>query len=136
MDAARTRGYLLYLRGGLWRAQGRPDLALADYRESLVLDPGRPNTLNNFAWLVATREVPGREGLAEHALSAAAKALEATGLAAHRDTLACALALTGRFGEAAAEERRALSGRTGKAAMRARLAGFLASPPRDCTGAE
>lgn len=89
------------LRGKIREQAGEYDLALRDYQEAVRLESDNPLALNNLAWLLATApEAKLRDG--RRAVEAAARAVEleeATDWDSI-DTLAAALAESGKFSEA------------------------------------
>jgi len=120
--------------------QGRAAEAVAEWRETLRLDPTALAAMNNLAWLLATAEDPAARSPGE-AVALAEKAAEATGRgnASVLDTLAAAYAAAGRREDAAATARLGIevAQRSGEATlareMGERLAryqgGGTASPP-------
>ncbi|MCC9609268.1 tetratricopeptide repeat protein [Blastopirellula sp. JC732] len=46
--------YFYYNRGYACEIAGRYDLAVADYEQTIALDPAYPDAKNNLAWLLAT----------------------------------------------------------------------------------
>ena len=137
--------YVLSLRGGLWERRRAFSQASADYLKAMKEFPERPGAYNSFAWLVATRIFPERQSYKNDALEAANRAVSIRKHSDYLDTLACTYALVGDFDNAAAAERAALEKlreeaphdyQKVRAVFQARLAGFTASVPKDCTGEE
>jgi hypothetical protein len=126
-----TLGYALSLRAKLWERQARYDRAISDYQTSMQRYQGS-SVYNNFAWLVATREVPRRKQLQQEALTAAARAVSMWPTANYRDTLACVHALQGDWPEAVKYETEAIS-ETGGSPYKRRLRMFERDH-KDCTG--
>lgn len=80
---------------------GDPAGAIAAYDRVLDLDPDRLEAANNLAWLLATTPDPDlRDG--ERAVTLARRTVKRLRVPASLDTLAAALAETGRFDEAVA----------------------------------
>jgi spermidine synthase len=89
---------------------GRFDEALSELRTALRLDPEQAQPAMRAALLLATR--PGASpGDADEAVGLARRAVKLTGAqdAAALETLAAALAAAGRFGDAVAEQGRAVA---------------------------
>jgi tetratricopeptide (TPR) repeat protein len=131
-----TLSYVITLRAGVWKRRGDLERAAQDFERAIQMAPLRPLAMNNFAWMVATKAFPSRERYRQEALGDATKAVELQRIPNYLDTLACAQAYAGAFKAAATTERAALTAQPGEAGFAARLSGFTASPPRDCTGAE
>lgn len=92
---------LAHFHRGMARSKlGQTKEAIADYEEALTLDSSMAAAMNNLAWILATGEKEFRDG--ERAVALATKARELTGDqdSAILDTLAAALAETGKFREA------------------------------------
>lgn len=138
MSRDETFGYALGLRASIWETLGKYDSALSDYREAIKLYPQEHAYYNNFAWVVATKQLSNRKQLQKAALEASEHATTITRTANYLDTLACVYALTGDFKKAITLESEAVKTASGRdeAAFRERLAGFLKPKPKDCTGAE
>ncbi len=132
MTREETIAYALQLRPKLWQRRGHYDEAILDYQTALMLYGGSTG-YNNFAWLVATRDVSGRQKLQNAALFAAEKALSISPKPNYRDTLACVYALLGHFDRALKEEERAVNDQP-DASFKEREERFRLKPPRDCTG--
>jgi spermidine synthase len=79
---------------------GDPEAAVRHYREALALQPGRVETLNDLAWLLATGDPRVRD--AEESVRIAQQLIQATPEPDPNalDTLAAAYAAAGRFPEA------------------------------------
>jgi tetratricopeptide (TPR) repeat protein len=122
----------LSLRPKLWQRRERYDDAIRDYQAALMLYGGATG-YNNFAWLVATRNVSGRAQLEKAALFAAENAVAIYPKPNYRDTLACVYALGGNFDRALEEEEIAVRGQP-DADFKMREARFKMKPPHDCTG--
>jgi hypothetical protein len=124
------------LRGSLWERQSNYEKALLDYKQAIADFPERPGNQNNFAWLVATKNLSQRRELLPSALAAAVKASEARVDANVLDTLACIYALAGNFDKAIETEMHAVDAATeeDKTAFERRLNKFRAEPRSDCTG--
>jgi tetratricopeptide (TPR) repeat protein len=132
MTRDETIAYALTLRPKLWERREHYEDAVRDYQTGLMLYGGATG-YNNFAWLVATREVSGRKQLQKAALFAAEKAVAILPKPNYRDTLACVYALSGDFDRAFEEEQRAVNDDP-QDDFKARKERFRAKPPRDCTG--
>jgi tetratricopeptide (TPR) repeat protein len=131
MSRDETIGYALSLRAKLWERQAQYERAISDYRAAFKLYGGS-SAYNNFAWLVATRQVPGRKDLQAEALSSAQKAISMWPSANYEDTLACVFALQQNFAKASDVELQAIDD-TPKATYKHRLEMFE-KEHRDCTG--
>jgi protein O-mannosyl-transferase len=106
--------------------KGRTAEAIAQYQRALQIQPVNPETQNNLAWLLATcPEAPLRDG--NKAVELARQANELTGgeNPVMLQTLAAALAETGRFPEAVETSQRAL--RLAEAQSNTGLAGQIRS---------
>ena len=91
----------LMTRGIHWARLGQWQMAVADFRASLALEPNRASTANELAWCLASR--PGR-GNEDEAIRWARKAVELVPSDPdYRNTLGAALYRAGRFAEAAVE---------------------------------
>jgi tetratricopeptide (TPR) repeat protein len=106
--------------GRMLAEKGRIPEAVLQYRISLRLEPNRPGTLNNLAWLLATHpDARNRDGA--EAVRLADRACELTGRreAVLLGTLAAAYAEANRFPDAvkAAEEAIALARASGAQAL-------------------
>jgi tetratricopeptide (TPR) repeat protein len=135
MNRKETLGYALSLRATLWERNKQYDMALSDYQSAMTLEPNSPIGYNDFAWLVATKEVPQRTQLKAEALKAAQRAVSIAPNPNHWDTLACAYALVGDYSTAIRLETNAVN-EYRKASFQTRLAQFKAEHPKDCTGAD
>ena len=60
-------GYALTLRALLWENQKLYESAISDYRAASKLYPQAPVSYNNFAWLIATKEVSDRKKFQQEA---------------------------------------------------------------------
>jgi tetratricopeptide (TPR) repeat protein len=93
----------------LLSGQGKTTEAIEWYRRGLKLRPTQLDSLNNLAWLLATRpdQAPGD---ANEAIRCARQACEATGykVPVFLDTLGAAYAAAGRFSEAVATAQKAV----------------------------
>jgi tetratricopeptide (TPR) repeat protein len=134
MSREQTMGYALSLRAETWSKRQIYDRALADFRSAMQMYPESPLSYNNFAWMIATRDMPNREMLAADALNAALKATSIENIANYMDTLACVYALKGDFPQALKIENEALAKSPGNTDFEARLSLFNRSA--DCTGAK
>jgi tetratricopeptide (TPR) repeat protein len=108
LEPANARFWLM--RGFAYEGKEAWSQASADYRHAAALDPTDAYAHNALAWILATCPDPKiRDGRA--ALSAATRACGLTKWKVPQpiDTLACALAETGRFREASARMRMAIS---------------------------
>jgi tetratricopeptide (TPR) repeat protein len=81
-------------------AQGRPDEAVAHYREALLRDADHPTATNNLAWLLATSRDPNVRSPAEAVAHAERAALRDGSDPRVLDTLAAAYAAAGRSEDA------------------------------------
>ncbi|HEY4357367.1 MAG TPA: hypothetical protein VGN16_16570 [Acidobacteriaceae bacterium] len=127
MTREQTMGYALYLRADIWSERRIYDRALGDFRSAMKMDPEDGESYNNFAWMIATKDVPKRSMLVDEALAAA---ITSTTLDAdHYGTLACVYALKGEFLLALHAESKARS-----PGHEARLSLFRRSS--NCTGLE
>ncbi len=99
-----------YNLGQACAGQGKSDAAIGRFREALRLQPDWPAPLNDLGWLLATH-VDGRyrDGREAIKLTERAAALTRRRDAGMLDTLAAAYAEAGRFAEAEATGREALS---------------------------
>jgi tetratricopeptide (TPR) repeat protein len=80
--------------------QGRPDEAVAFYREALNRDEDHPAATNNLAWLLATSRDPTVRDPAEAVAHAERAALRDSSDPRTLDTLAAAYAAAGRYDDA------------------------------------
>jgi tetratricopeptide (TPR) repeat protein len=135
MSRGETLGYALSLRASLWERKQQYELALADYRATMTLEPHSPIGYNGFAWLVATKEFFRPAALRDEAMKTARTAVSISPSPNHLDTLACTFALFGDYKSAIAQEAKAVS-ESSKPSFRERLAHFRETPPKDCTGAD
>lgn len=87
---------------------GRPAEAEQELRDALARRPSDPVLLNNLAWMLATDPQPAA-GDAEEAVALAERAVQLAGDAEDYDTLAAALAASGRFEDAHRAALRALN---------------------------
>ena len=136
MSREQTISYVLRLRASLWSSRGEISKAFDDYREAIRLFPGHPVANNGWAWLVATKNLPGRETYKAEALKAANQAVSIRRIPDYLDTLACVHAFLGNFELAAQHEEEALKGEPSSADFLRRLEQFRSTPPKDCTGDE
>ncbi len=113
------------LLGRSLAAAGRPGEAVTELREAARLAPQDPAALNDLAWVLATGPEPRPEEAVDIAERAASMTAENDPEVL--DTLAAAYASAGRFPEAAATARRAitLAEGAGNADLAARLRGSL-----------
>ena len=132
MTRDETVAYALTLRPKLWERRAHYDESLHDYQTALMLYGGATG-YNNFAWLVATHNVSGRNQLQQAALFAAEKAVTIFPKPNYRDTLACVYALRGNFDRALQEETKAVDEEPQHDFLK-RIERFKMKPPRDCTG--
>jgi tetratricopeptide (TPR) repeat protein len=136
MTRQETLGYALTLRASLWETSGLYGSANSDYREAMKLYPQAPGSYNNFAWMIATKEMPGRKKLEQDALVAAEHAVTIARKPNYLDTLACVCALQGNFQQAIKYESEAAAGDSRNSSFQERLAQFKSPNPKDCTGAK
>jgi tetratricopeptide (TPR) repeat protein len=134
MSRTETLGYAFTLRAALWRGHGQYANAIADYREAMRLYPQSPDPYNNFAWTIATREIPDRKLLQNDALVAAEQAIIISRRPNYLDTLACVNALMGNFSQAIKYQSEALAEDPRNDSFQERLALFKIQ--KDCTGAK
>jgi tetratricopeptide (TPR) repeat protein len=134
MTHDQTKAYLFFVRALIWKKRQNYERAVADYRRATTLDPTQPDPLNNVAWMIATRDFPGRQNEKQFALSAATQAVAIRPSANQLDTLACTHALNGDFAQAATVQARAIVADPDNSEFRERLAMFQGLSPRDCTG--
>ncbi len=107
-------------RGKTFLRMKRVDKASVDFAEALRLAPENPEVLNGLAWTKATDPAAGaRDGKA--AVELARKALKLDPRSTIRDTLAAALAESGDFAAAVAEETKVLEDKTIGKEQRAKL---------------
>jgi hypothetical protein len=128
--------YVLTIRGYSWKRRGLPLTGLSDFRRAMSLAPGWPDGFNDFAWLIATRNVPTRKRYVAEALTAARTAVSLDRTPDRLDTLACAQALSGDFSAAKETESEAISGagEDERGTFSKRRGLFQSSVPTDCTG--
>jgi tetratricopeptide (TPR) repeat protein len=134
MTRQETLGYALTLRASQWEAQRLFDSAVSDYRHAMKLYPQAPVSYNNFAWMIATKEVSDRKTLQSDALAAANHAVTIARKANYLDTLACVYALGGDFQRAIIYQSEAVAKDQRNSAFQERLALFRNQ--KDCTGAK
>jgi tetratricopeptide (TPR) repeat protein len=120
--------------GGVLASQGLYQEAVEQFEAVLRLDPEHRDACNNLAWILATcPEASVRDGERAVRLARDAMARSPAGTVATLDTLAAALAATGKFSEAAATLRSALESpevqSAAAARLRARLALYEAARP-------
>lgn len=144
MSRREIMGYAANLRAPLWKSQKQYLRALVDYQKDMRDRPYHPAGFNNFAWLVATVDLPERQSYRAEALKAAtqaitlqreagAPALTRKDLANYLDTLACVYAYAGDFTSASTTESEAIS-ISAEPDFRQRLERFKGATPADCTG--
>lgn len=133
LSREQTMGYALALRAEMWSERQIYDRALDDFRSAMQMYPEASLPYNNFAWMIATKNVPGRKMLVTDALNAATKATSIEDTANYMDTLACVYALKGDFVKAIKIEDKALEVSPGNTDFEVRLSLFHKSA--DCTGA-
>jgi len=115
--AMKPIGRTHYLIGSLLLAQGKRAEAIAEYKQSIELEPELPPALNDLAWILATAPEAGlRDG--SEAVKVAERACQAS-LSPNPQfigTLAAAYAEAGRFPEAisAAERAKDLAAKQGR----------------------
>lgn len=136
MTRSETLGYALTLRAELWKDRGLYESALSDFRGAMKLYPQAPISHNNFAWLIATREVPNRKKLQQEALAAAERTIAIAREPNYLDTLACVHALMGNFPQAIKLQYEAVANAPGNSEFKERLKQFTSPTPKDCTGAK
>lgn len=85
----RWRGTALTCQGNIHAAQGQVAAAETAYRAALALQPDRPDTLNNLAWLLHEQSQPGDEA---ERLIRQAIALDNGSSETYQDTLTAILA--------------------------------------------
>lgn len=136
MSRRETLGYALGLRASVWETLEKYDYVISDYREAMKLYPQDPVYYNNFAWVVATREVSHRKQLQKDALAASEHAIAVTRTPGYLDTLGCVYALVGDFESAIKLQTEAVKMAPGKTEFGERLRQFMSVPPKDCTGAK
>lgn len=134
MSRQQTLGYALSLRAEMWSNQQIYDRAVADYRTAMKMYPEAPTSYNNFAWLIATKDLPNRNALKGEALTAALRSTSIDGSADNLDTLACVYALNSNMKKAIEVETQVLMKSPDNSDFKARLALFETSA--DCTGAK
>jgi tetratricopeptide (TPR) repeat protein len=144
MAPAEAMGYFRYLRGFAWKRRNEFDKAAQDFQRAIQDRSDSPEARNGLAWLVASREWPGRKSLYAQAVSEAEQAITLqsgsgnpritySSLANFKDTLACLQAYAGDFGKAAETEKEAIA-LSYDQDFKEHLARFTAPNPRDCTG--
>ena len=74
----------------------------------MKLYPEAPISYNNFAWMIATKDVPNRHQLSQEALDAALKSTSIDDSANYLDTLACVYAFRSDTAKAIEIESKAL----------------------------
>lgn len=134
MSRQEALGYALTLRAWQWEVLGRYDEAISDYHQATILYPQAPVSYNNFAWLIATKEVPDRVKLRQDALAAAQQAIAISRKPNYLDTLGCVYALLGDFQQAIKYQSEAVEKDPRNSAFQERLALFRGQ--KDCTGAK
>jgi tetratricopeptide (TPR) repeat protein len=134
MSLLETLGYAYSLRAELWKNAGKYDRALMDFRQGMKLYSQGPISYNNFAWMIATRDIPDRKKLQVEAVSAAERAVAIDRTANYLDTLGCTYALGGDFDRASSIESEAVTKSHGKTEFQQNLDKFKAH--KDCTGEE
>jgi hypothetical protein len=132
MSHDQTIAYALSIRASVWQKQGKFDRAIQDYGNAMA-HTASPGIFNNFAWFVATQDMPQRPGLKGEALRAAVKAVSLKRSANYLDTLACTYAYIGDFTKAVTIEQEAI-GLRADSQFKARLGLFQNATPKDCTG--
>lgn len=136
MLRSESLGYALTLRASLWETREFYTSAIDDYRGAMKLYPQAPVSYNNFAWLIATKEVPNRKKLQQEALTAAEQAITISRKPNYLDTLGCVYALLGDFQQAIKYQSEAVAEDPRNSAFRERLDLFKNPNPKDCTGAK
>ncbi len=97
-----------YKRGLAWQEKGHYDRAIEDFTKALELNPYSAEAYNQLAWILSTfPDKKYRNGI--KAVEWARRATELDPKPAFLDTLAAALAETGRFGEAVETQERAVA---------------------------
>jgi hypothetical protein len=124
MSRQQTLGYALSLRADVWSKRQIYDRALTDFRSAMKMYPEDPLSYNNFAWMIATKQVPDRKALTSEALAAASKAISIEDTANYMDTLACVYALREDFAQAIKVENDAIAKSPGNKDFEARLTLF------------
>jgi tetratricopeptide (TPR) repeat protein len=134
MSRQHTLGYAMTLRAQIWENRQRYDRAVSDYKTAMRLYPEGPTSYNNFAWLIATKEIPNRKDFLADALTAALRSTSIDDSANYLDTLACVYALQGDLKKAIKVESDVLKKSPSNPAFLARLSLF--NSQKDCTGAK
>jgi tetratricopeptide (TPR) repeat protein len=132
MTHEKTIAYILSIRASIWEKQSNFNQALQDYQDAMT-HTSSPGVFNNFAWLVATRDMPQRARYKDQALDAAKKAVGLKRSANYLDTLACAYAYAGSYKDAIASETEVVQQNPSQQ-YKARLDLFTGAVPKDCTG--
>ncbi|UJW73543.1 hypothetical protein [Rhizobium sp. SL42] len=134
MSRDETLAYLTTIRAQDWDRRNETLRALSDYRLAIQLAQAHPVAFNNFVWIVATRDFPGREKLKIEALGYGDTLILIERSAGNLDTAACIAAYAGDFTKAASLEREAIRLAPDENVFEERLKYFTANQPRDCTG--
>jgi tetratricopeptide (TPR) repeat protein len=132
MSPQQTRGYALTIRANIWEMRQQYDRAISDFKAAMRLYPESPLSFNNFAWLVATKEIPNRKTFLDEALTASLRSTSIEDRANYLDTLACVYALKGDKQQAIKIESDALKRSPFNPHFKSRLELF--SEHKDCTG--
>jgi len=136
-SADETLAYIMRIRAAAWRKANNSERELADLERAMNLAPNHPSSFNNYAWFVATREIPDRARHADRAQAASEHAVSLERSGNNLDTLACVYALRGEYARAAIVEREAVRLIDDPAEISRfndRIHRFTATPPTDCTG--
>jgi tetratricopeptide (TPR) repeat protein len=104
----RDYGNAIVNRGVALACLGEREQAMAEFNRALELYPGRASITNAIAWKLAKSDQPGFRG-DPFPLRMAERTVDLEDTHYYRDTLAAALANAGRFDEAVAEQRRAMT---------------------------
>ena len=134
MSHQQTLGYALTLRAQIWETRQQYDRAISDFKAAMGLYPEAPISYNNFAWLIATKEIPNRKAFLDEALAASLRSTSIDDSANYLDTLACVYALRGDMRQAIKVESDALKKSPNNSDFTSRFALF--SQQKDCTGAK